>query len=811
MQKGLTNAEVKERCLRFGLNQLTSKEIRWYHIALSQFKNPFIFLLAAAAGASFVLGEEIDGVFIIIFILTNAILGFWQENHSAHALRDLKKYITEKTHVIREGKEVFIDVIDLVVDDIVMLQAGDKIPADIKFLESRGLLVDESILTGESAPAAKSTEGENNLGFSGTLLVSGNATAIVLATGNNTEIGKIAKLTLETVSDSAFQREMKSFSSFILRLVVISILALFLFKFFTRGAGFNFVEFIIFAIALSVGVIPEALPLVITTALSRGALQLAKKHVVPKRLSAIEDLGNIDILCTDKTGTITENEMKMDDILETKKDGTLRYALLASNYEEKKETGQNSFDTALWDHATHNLQTEVKRIKKIAEMPFDPERRRNSVLVQDGEQGKLVVRGAPEELINLCSEFEDYNKKEILEKIKAYGLEGKRVLAIAFKEIAGSLADLEKIDLKKEENKLTFVGLAVFADPLKSSAMKAIKEAGHLGVQVKIISGDSKEVTGSVAYKIGLISSPEKVITGSELEQMGEEAHQAVLEYHAFARVSPVQKFNIINLLKGKHFVGFLGEGFNDLPALKTASVALVVNNASDIAKDTADIILLNKSLMVIIDGIKEGRRIFVNSFKYIKTTLAGNFGNFYALVFASLLVPFLPMLPLQILLLNFLTDFPMIAIGTDNVDLKELRKPKGFQIKEVVLLCTILGLVSTGFDFAFFGYFYRFGEQNLQTMWFIGSVLTEFLLIFSMRRQGFFLKGARPGKWILGLTVFLVPFSLALPYIRIAREIFSFKVQPLSSMVVGLILVVAYLAVNEIVKLLYYRRFAKR
>lgn len=811
MEKGLTKAEIKEQRLRYGINQLSSKESRWYNLVFNQFKNPFIFLLAAAAGASFVLGEEIDSVFIIVFILTNAVLGFWQEFHSARALQDLKKYITEKTHVIRDGKEDFVDVVDLVVGDIVVLQAGDKIPADIKFLESRGLLVDESILTGESISVAKNSEEKNNLGFSGTLLVSGNATAIVVAVGNNTELGKIAKLTLETVNDSAFQREMKSFSGFILRMVIISILALFLFQFLTHGASFHFVEFIIFAIALSVGVIPEALPLVITTALSRGSLQLAKKHVVPKRLSAIEDLGNIDILCTDKTGTITENEMKMDDILETKKDGTLRYALLASNFSENKKTGQNSFDSALWDYAAHTLQAEVKQVKKIAEMPFDPERRRNCVLVQDNNQGKLVVRGAPEELVNLCSQFEDFDKKEILEKIKNYGLEGKRILAIAYKEIKGGLLELEKIDLKKEENNLTFVGLVVFADPLKSSAMKAIKEAGNLGVQVKIISGDSKEVTGSIACKIGLVDSAQKVITGDELEKLGEGQHQAVLDYHVFARVSPVQKFNIINLLKDKHFVGFLGEGFNDLPALKTANVALVVNNASDIAKDTADIILLNKSLLVIIDGIKEGRRIFVNSFKYIKTTLAGNFGNFYAMVFASLLVPFLPMLPLQILLLNFLTDFPMIAIGTDNVDIEELRKPKGFQIKEVVLVATLLGLVSTGFDFAFFGYFYRFGEQNLQTMWFIGSVLTEFFLIFSMRRQGFFLKGARPSKWLLGLTLLLVPFSLALPYIGIAQEIFSFRPQPASSIVVGLILVFSYLATNEIVKLLYYRRFARR
>ena len=802
---GLSNAEVKERRGRYGPNRLTSKETRWYHIALNQFRTSFIYLLAVAAAASFILGEKIDGIFIVVFILTNAVLGFWQEFHSARALLDLKKYITEKTHVIRGGVEELVDVVDLVVGDVVALKAGDKIPADIKFLESRGLMVDESILTGESVPTAKSA---GDLGFWGTLLVSGNATGVVVATGNNTEVGKIAKVTLETPSDSAFQREMKSFSSFILWLVIISILAVFLFQFLMHGASFRLVEFIVFAIALAVGVIPEALPLVITTALSRGALQLAKKHVIPKRLSAIEDLGNIDILCTDKTGTITENQLKVDDILETEKDGTLRYALMASNYEENKEVGQNSFDKALWDRSSRQLRAEVKKIKKLAEMPFDPERRRNCVLAQEAGAGKLVVRGAAEELVELCSEFENFSKKEILEKIKLFGLEGKRVLAIVVKDIPGNLEVLEKIDLAGEEKKLSFVGLVTFMDPLKASAAKAVKDAKHLGVQVKIISGDSKEVCGSIACQVGLISSAEKVITGAELEKMGEGRHQAVLDYHVFARVSPMQKFNIINLLKDKHFVGYLGEGFNDLPALKTAHVALVVNNASDIAKDTADIILLHKSLAVIIDGIKEGRRIFVNSFKYIKTTLAGNFGNFYAMIFASLIIPFLPMLPLQILLLNFLTDFPMIAIATDNVDLKELRKPKGFQIKEIVLVATILGLVSTVFDFAFFSYFYGFGEQNLQTMWFVGSVLTEFLLIFSMRRQGFFLSGARPSKWLVGLTLLLVPFSLSLPYIRQAREIFSFVAQPASSIIVGLVLVLGYLAATEMVKLFYYRRF---
>lgn len=802
---GLTNAEAQERRNKFGANRLTAKEIRWYNIATNQFKTSFIYLLVVAAAASFVLGEKIDGVFIVVFILTNAVLGFWQEFHSARALRDLKKYISEKTHVIRDGVEMFVDVVDLVVGDVVVLQAGDKIPADIKFLESRGLLVDESILTGESVPTAKSAEEKNNLGFWGTLLVSGSAKGVVVAIGNNTEVGKITKVTLETPSDSAFQKEMRSFSSFIMRLVIISILAVFVFQFLLHGASFHFIEFIIFAIALAVGVIPEALPLVITTALSRGALQLAKKHVVPKRLSAVEDLGNIDILCTDKTGTITENQLQVVDMVEEEKNGTLRYALLASNCEEKKDSG-NSFDVALWGHASRYLKLEVKEIKKIAEMPFDPERRRNCVLVQDGGKGKLVVRGAAEELVELCTKFENGSRTEILEKIKAIGLEGKRVLAIAVKDISGNLETLEKIDLTKEERGLSFVGLVVFIDPLKASAARAIKEAKHLGVCVKIITGDSLEVAGSIAYKVGLIDSPDKVISGSELEKMGEGQHQAVLDYNVFARVSPMQKFNIINLLKDKHFVGYLGEGFNDLPALKAAHVALVVNNAADIAKDTADIILLRKSLEVIIDGIKEGRRIFVNSFKYIKTTLAGNFGNFYTMVFVSIVIPYLPMLPLQILLLNFLSDFPMIAIATDNVDEKELRKPKGFQVKEIVLVATILGLVSTVFDFAFFGYFYQFGERNLQTMWFVGSVLTELLLIFSMRQQDFFLTRPWPSRWLIGLVALLVPFSMALPYIGVAQDIFSFSPQPLSSMVVGLLLVFGYLAANEVVKIAYYR-----
>lgn len=807
---GLSHTEVLARRSQYGINRLTSKEVRWYHIAINQFRSSFIYLLAVAGLASFVLGEKIDGIFILIFILTNAVLGFWQEFHSAKSLQDLKKYITEKTHVIRNGKEEFIDVVDLVVGDIVELKAGDKIPADIKFLETRSLMVDESILTGESLPAAKSIDvipsSNNNLGFWGTLLVSGSATGEVVAIGNSTEVGKIAKVTLETVSDSAFQREMKSFSSFILRLVVISIVLVFVFQFLIHGSDFRVIEFVVFAIALSVGVIPEALPLVITMALSRGALQLAKKHVVPKRLSAIEDLGNIDILCTDKTGTITENHLKVDNIVEIKKDGTLRYALLASNSEDKIDTGQNSFDLALWEYASAALQAEVKKIKKIAEMPFDPQRRRNCVSFEEDGQCKLVVRGAAEELVNLCAVFEDYSKKEVLEKIKSFGLEGKRVIAIAIKDLDCNLSAAEKIDLMREEKALNFVGLVVFADPLKSTTIKAVQEAKDLGVQVKIISGDSKEVTGSIACKVGLIDSPEKVITGSELEALGEAKHQAVLEYHVFARVSPMQKFDIINLLKSNHFVGYLGEGFNDLPALKTAHVALVVNNASDIAKDTADIILLNKSLEVIIDGIREGRRIFVNSFKYIKSTLAGNFGNFYAMVVASFFIPFLPMLPLQILLLNFLTDFPMIAIATDNVDVEELRKPKGFQIKEIVLICTILGLVSTVFDFAFFSYFYRFGEQNLQTMWFVGSVLTEFLLIFSIRRQGFFLRGATPSKLLIVLTIFLIPLSLALPYIGFSREIFSFKVQPTSALLVGFALVLGYITTTETVKLLYYR-----
>ena len=477
----------------------------------------------------------------------------------------------------------------------------------------------------------------------------------------------------------------------------MTLVFVFLFNAFFKE-GLNVLELTIFSIALAISVIPEALPLVMTFSFSSGAQSLAKHQVVVKRLSSVEDLGNIDVLCSDKTGTLTENKLTIIDFYDSlqpvKK--ILRYAALAvSQLEEKIEP----FDIAIVNKLDESDKEAIGKYKYITDTPFDPARQRNNVLVQsDGLE--LIVRGAAETLFDLSSNLSPENKDNMRQWISEQGFLGRRVLAIAKKKIKEIDLDDLKNNLIEAENNLEFLGLFSLADPIKESVKQAVIDANELKVDVKIITGDSLEVAGSVAYQIGLTDDPKKALLASDFVKMSEEEKRKALdEYHVFARVLPEQKFEIIKTLQEKYSVGYLGDGINDAPALKVAGVSLVVPNASDIARETADIILLKNDLNVIVKGIKEGRKIFANSNKYIKATLAANFGNFYAVAIAFLIIDFLPMLPLQILLLNLLSDFPMIAIATDNVDKEELLSPKKYEVKDIIIITTILGVLISIFE----------------------------------------------------------------------------------------------------------------
>ena len=814
LQVGLNEDQVSVNKKKYGLNEISSNKVVWRKILFRQFKSSFIYLLLVAAGVALILGEQINAAAILVFILINTTLGFYQEYHSEKTVQLLKKYIVAKVKVKRDGKDQIINSTDLVCGDMVIVETGDVIPADLRFLSAHNLFVDESVLTGESIAVSKQDEPLNksteeiyqaaNIGFSGTTVVSGDGEGVVIAVGRQAAMGKIAHLATETIRESSFEKEIRKLSNFILKMVSITLVLVVLANVLFKDTP-NFAELLIFSIALAVSVIPEALPVVMIFSLSQGALHLAKNKVVVKRLSAIEDLGSIKILCTDKTGTITENKLTVSDFYPSNlKEEILIDACLGIAPSNKVIKGSaNSFDVALLSELTEKHQEKIKPFVFLSEIPFDPGRRRNSVLVKNGNSCNLIVRGAAESVIKYCKNLSPLEIKKIDKWTKGMGHEGKRILAIAKRKCPKNT----EYKISEEERDLEFVGLVSFVDPIKPSTRAAVEKARELGVKIKIITGDSREVAGAIAYQAGIVKSSDDVLIGEDLAKMGhEEQHEAVDKYDVFARISPEQKYRIIELLKEKEEVGFLGEGINDAPALKIANVAIVVDSASDISRDAADILLLKKSLEVIVDGIKEGRRVFANTFKYIKTTLASNFGNFYAVAVVSLLIDYLPMLPIQILLLNLLSDFPMIAVATDTVDNQELKSPQGYNLKEIALMATFLGLVSTVFDFIFFALFSRGGSQVLQTNWFIGSILTELALIFSLRTRFVFFKTKHPSAILSWLAAGAACLTIAIPFTAIGQKYLNF-VAPTNYQLIMIASVVAtYFVVTESVKLFYYR-----
>jgi Mg2+-importing ATPase len=775
----------------------------WLPILFRQFRSAFVYLLIGAAGISVFLGEYVDASLILLFLLLNTALGFFQEFRAERALGSLNTLLVRKTTVRRSGKLIQIITPEVVPGDVVVLSAGDMIPADGRFIHAEHVLVDESPLTGESAPVSKHAESlrevpkgydeAENIGFARTTLVEGDAELLVTSVGKNTAVGEVVSEIDNTRRGSAFEEGMNKLSLSILRMVVMMIPILFVLNLIVHKNDFHIPEFLVFVIALTISAIPEALPLVTTLALSRGALALSKKSVIPRRLSAVEDLGSVQVLCTDKTGTITENRLTIKAIY-GEEDQVIE-ALLWDPHTTEAEAQLNVFDRAILDKGQHHTMSST--VLRIDELPFDPDRRRESVLFEDHDKAFLVVRGGPEYI--KARGIDD----RALEWAKEKGKEGCRILAVGIKEVPVGQKD---ISVELEEG-ARFVGMAAFFDPLKPSTKKAVVHAEELGVRVKIITGDSREVAGWVGYEAGIIDRPEKVLTGQEFLALSEgERRKAVLEYDVFARTAPIEKKEILSYLKEQFIVGFLGEGFNDAPALKLAHVGLVVENASDIARDTADVVLMNKSLDVIVDGVREGRVIFANTMKYIRATLTSNFGNFYALAFSTLFVPYLPMLPIQILLLNLLSDFPMITIATDTVDTEEVRKPKQYELRELMRLALLLGIISTAFDFLFFFVYRGYGESTLQTFWFMGSILTELILLFSIRTMRPFWKASRPHMFVTGFTGAVALVTVLLPFTTFGQKIFHFVLPDLHLFCLMIGIVLCYFLATEAGKLLILR-----
>lgn len=788
-EDGLAKDDREKRLLNDGPNEIKGGKVTGFKILARQFASPFIYLLIGAAGLSVLVGSTIDGILIIGFVIINTTLSFLQEYKSERTVEMLSKFTAPTAKVKIDGKDEKIVASQIVTGDIVILEAGDIVPADALIINTNDILVDESLLSGESIPVNKTADtllieptdihSASNILFSGTKIIRGYAEVVIIQTGANTMLGSIATTTKGAVKKSIFTESLSKLSNKMLKIIVVVLVFVYIISLFVNHGSRSPIELLLFSIALAVTVIPEALPLVTTISFAHGAKQLAKQKTIVKHLVAVEDLGGVDILCTDKTGTLTENKMKVANIFienysqEKNNEKILKFLGFTTEYAGSKGGEvDNAFDVAFFTGLPSYLQMRVRSVKRISEIPFDPIRKRNSTLVDDGGWKYISVCGAPEEVLELCLDKEKY-RNDLEEKMKSEGLLGRRIVAVAYKQIKSGL-NIYDVD---DESELNYLGLISLEDPIKESSKEAIIKAEELGLKIKMLTGDAKEVATAVGRSIGILNDNEFAVTGAEINLLsGEELYKFVMKSTVFARVSPEDKFKIIEILESNgHSCAFLGDGINDAPALRTATVGMVVDTATDIAKDAADIVLLTKSLDVIVHGISYGRKILVNMEKYLRITLTANIGHLVSSSIATLALPFLPMLPKQLLLLNLLTDFPMIAIALDNVDTSEIKKPRSYNVNKILKLALIFGIVDLVFDL-FVINFFKGDKTILYTYWFLTSVMLEIIFIYLVRTENPFSFKNKPDKSLVGLTFISLVIAFAMPALSITREFFGFS-----------------------------------
>ncbi|MEM3369766.1 MAG: magnesium-translocating P-type ATPase [Candidatus Micrarchaeia archaeon] len=816
LETGLTAKEVKQRVSFYGKNELTKKKKNPLLIEfLSGFANPMTIILLIAGAVTGILGEMINTIIIYVMVLLSVIMDFVQKYRAEKAAESLKKRVATMVDVIRDGRKEEIHVADVVPGDVIMLSAGDIVPADARVISAKDLFVDQSALTGESFPVEKThnkliksqirdiTKWSNYL-FMGTSVVSGTAIAMVVKTGQNTQYGEVVKETLEKRPETEFEKGLKNFG------IMITTVTLFLvvFVFFTQAVlKHNLLESVLFAIALAVGLTPELLPMILSVNLSKGAMAMSDKGVIVKRLSSIQNFGSMDVLCTDKTGTLTENRVTLllhADLNGRESDKVFLYSFLNSYY----QTGVHSpLDNAILSHEKADIQGH----RKVDEIPFDFARRRSSVVVKKGSEKILISKGAPEDIFKICSRYEldgktQYITKDIQRKMKKiydnYSKKGFRVLAVAYSKVQAGRTAFSV----KDERELVFLGFIAFIDPPKKTSKESLQLLEKSGITLKILTGDNELVTKSVCEQLGF--NVTGILTGEEIASMSDDALAVAVEKcNLFTRITPVQKDRVIEALKKRgHVVGFLGDGINDAPSMRKADVSISVNNAVDVAKESADIILLRKSLHVIFDGVMEGRKTFGNTMKYIQMGISSNFGNMFSAAGASIFLPFLPMRPIQILLNNLLYDFSEMTISTDNVDEEYTKKPKRMDVKFINDFMIFFGPFSSIFDFLTFGvliFVFNASESLFQTAWFMESLCTQTLIIFIIRTKKPFYK-SRPSLLLTLSSLLVVALAVMLPYTFIGSY-FQFTPPPMSFLLFLVGFVLVYLGLVELFKARFY------
>jgi Mg2+-importing ATPase len=813
--KGLTNDEVRRRLARDGPNVLKPKK-RSSTLALlvTQFVSPIILILIFAAGLSFFLQDATNAIIIVLIVVVSGVLGFWQERGAMNAIEKLLSIVQITSTVLRDGSPKEIAVEEVVSGDIVILNAGDGVPADCLLLESKDLFVDEAALTGETFPAEKAAgvllnktplgHRDNSL-WMGTHVISGSGTAVVVLTGRDTEFGKVSDRLKLRPPETEFERGVRRFGYLLMEVTLVLVIAVFAINvYFARPV----LESFLFSVALAVGLTPQLLPAIISVNLAHGAKRMAEEKVIVRRLASIENFGSMNVLCSDKTGTLTEGVVHLQSALDVEgnsNEKVLLYAYLNAFY----ETGfTNPIDEAIRTHR----QFDVSGYKKLDEVPYDFIRKRLSILVSKDGSPLVVTKGALLNVIEVCSWAETAGgtivdignvKDQIEQRFEEFSSKGFRTLGIAYRASG--------LDLKikrDDETGMTFLGFLVFSDPPKAGITKTLMDLKQLGVSMKIITGDNALVAQNVSQQVG-VQYPE-VITGSDLREMSDEALR-VLAYDVdvFAEVEPNQKERIILALrKAGNVVGYMGDGINDASALHAADVGISVDSGVDVAKEAADIVLLEKDLGVLVEGVREGRSTFANTLKYVFMATSANFGNMFSLAGGSLFLPFLPLLPKQVLLTNLMTDFPEMTIATDTVDSEMVEHPRRWDIKFIRKFMMTFGLVSSVFDYLTFGVLLlvlNASPDLFRTGWFLESVISASLIVLIIRTRKPFFK-SKPGKYLLRATLLIVAVTLILPYLPIAG-FFGFSALPITFLGMLGVILILYAVTVEIVKKVFYRK----
>jgi Mg2+-importing ATPase len=814
-RRGLSSEEAGKRLAEYGANLLKPRK-RTDTLALlfSQFKSPLVLILTFAAGLAFLTGDRPDAFIILFIILASGLLGFWQERGASDAVRKLISIVQTEATVLRDGRPGEIPVEEIVPGDILLFKAGNTIPADCLLLDAKDFFTDEAVLTGETYPVEKMAgvltaetplPDRTNTLFMGTHATSGNASAVVAATGRGTEFGRISERLKLKRPEPEFERGVRRFGYLLMEITLLLVFSIFAINvFFKRPVLDSF----LFALALAVGLTPQLLPAIISINLSHGAKRMARDKVIIKRLASIENFGSMNVLCSDKTGTLTEGKVRVRSLLGIEgrqNQKVLFYAYINAAF----ETGfKNPIDEAIRSHQPFDLAM----CRKLDEVPYDFIRKRLSILVSVNGRSLIITKGSFSKVLEVCAKAETPGEElvdieavrdDLEKRFEAFSREGYRVLGVAYRE-AGSDTRITR----DHETEMTFLGTIVLFDPVKPGIVETLVRLKEIGVSMKLVTGDNRLVAAHVGQAVGL--SGECILTGGELRNMSELAIvQQVGGVDIFAEIEPNQKERVIQALrKAGNVVGYMGDGINDASALHAADVGISVDSAVDVAKDAADIVLLETDLGVLIHGIEEGRKTFANTLKYVFMAASANFGNMFSMAGASLFLPFLPLLPTQILLNNLLTDFPEMTIATDAVDREFSEKPRRWDLKFIHRFMLAFGLLSSIFDYMTFGALllvFRASTAQFRTGWFLESVISASVIVLVVRTRRPFFR-SRPGKYLLAATLAIVAVTLALPFTALGR-LFHFEPLPIPFFLLIGVIVLLYVTSAEITKRIFYRR----